>query len=155
MFAVVSRATPALRRLPQSAALTTKMASSALTHISTKDAPGAIGPYSQAVAANGMLYVSGQIPTDPATGNLVTGSVADQTTQCLKNLTAILHAGGSDVEHVVKTTVYLKDMGTFAEMNEVFGKVFSTNKPSRATVEVARLPRDVGVEIDCIAVIKK
>jgi len=121
--------------------------------ISTENAPGAIGPYSQAIKANGMLFCSGQIPIDPSTGEFVEGGVADQTEQVFKNLVAVLEAGGSGLDGVVKTTVFLADMDDFAAMNEVYGKYFNLNKPARATVQAARLPRDARVEIECIAVI--
>lgn len=119
--------------------------------IQTEGAPQAIGPYSQAVTVDGWLYASGQIPLDPATGTLVEGSVADQTRRVLTNLSAVLEAAGGSLGSVVKTTVYLKDLGTFAEMNEVYGEFFTSEPPARATVEVARLPMDVRVEIDCVA----
>ena len=119
--------------------------------ISTKDAPQAIGPYSQAIRANGFVFVSGQIPTDPATQQIIQGDVAAQTERVLKNLSAILKAAGSGLEKVVRSTVYLKDMGDFAAMNEVYGRHFTSAPPARATVEVARLPKDVLVEIDVIA----
>jgi 2-iminobutanoate/2-iminopropanoate deaminase len=119
--------------------------------ISTEHAPAAIGPYSQAVVSNGFGFLSGQIPLDPYTGKLVEGDVAAQTERVLKNLKAVLIACGSSLERVVKTTVYLKDMDEFTRMNEVYAKYFPTNPPARATVEAARLPRDVRVEIDCIA----
>jgi 2-iminobutanoate/2-iminopropanoate deaminase len=119
--------------------------------VSTENAPGAIGPYSQAIKANGMVFCSGQIPIDPATGQFVSDDVADQTEQVLKNLDAVLQAAGSDLGSVVKTTVFLADMNDFAAMNEVYGKFFSENKPARATVQAARLPRDAKVEIECIA----
>ena len=119
--------------------------------VSTDKAPGAIGPYSQAVKAGGMVFCSGQIPIDPATGEFVSGDVAEQTEQVLKNLSAVLGAAGASLNSVVKTTVFLADMGDFAAMNEVYGRYFSANAPARATVEAARLPRDVSVEIDCIA----
>ena len=121
--------------------------------ISTESAPGAIGPYSQAIKANGMLFCSGQIPIDPATGEFVSGGVAEQTEQVFKNLIAVLEAGGSSLENVVKTTVFLADMGEFAVMNEVYGRYFDSNNPARATVQAARLPRDAKVEIDCIALV--
>lgn len=120
--------------------------------VSTADAPGAIGPYSQAVKANGFVFLSGQIPLDPATNTLVAGSVGEQTVRVLDNLKAVLAAAGLTLEHVVKTTVFLKDMGDFAAMNEVYGRYFTAKPPARSTVEVARLPRDVGVEIDVIAI---
>ena len=119
--------------------------------ISTERAPKAIGPYSQAVVANGWAFLSGQIPLDPATNQIITGDIAAQTERVLENLKSVLEAAGSSLERVVKTTVYLKDMGEFAKMNEVYGRYFASNAPARATVEAARLPRDVSVEIDCIA----
>ncbi len=121
--------------------------------ISTEAAPGAIGPYSQAIKAGGTIFCSGQIPIDPKTGEFVLGGVAEQTEQVLKNLAAVLNAAGSDLNGVVKTTVFLADMGDFTAMNEVYGKYFVDNKPARATVQAARLPRDAKVEIDCIAVV--
>lgn len=121
--------------------------------ISTDKAPGAIGPYSQAVKVNGMLFCSGQIPIDPVTGEFVEGGVVEQTEQVFRNLTAVLEAGGAGLESVVKTTVFLVDMNDFAAMNEVYAKYFDSNKPARATVQAARLPRDAKVEIECIAVI--
>ncbi len=121
--------------------------------ISTESAPGAIGPYSQAIKVNGMVFCSGQIPIDVATGEFVSHDVAEQTDQVLKNLTAVLNAAGTDLNGVVKTTVFLSDMNDFAVMNEVYGRYFSENKPARATVQAARLPKDAKVEIDCIAVV--
>jgi 2-iminobutanoate/2-iminopropanoate deaminase len=121
--------------------------------ISTENAPGAIGPYSQAIKIKDMIFCSGQIPIDPATGNFVSDDVAEQTEQVLKNLGAVLKAGGAGFENVVKTTVFLADMNDFAVMNEVYGRFFSDVKPARATVQAARLPRDARVEIDCIAVV--
>ena len=121
--------------------------------ISTENAPGAIGPYSQAVKTGNMVFCSGQIPIDPATGNFVSDDVAEQTEQVLKNLSAVLGAAGTDLNKVVKTTVFLADMNDFAAMNEVYAKFFDANKPARATVQAARLPRDARVEIECIAVI--
>lgn len=120
--------------------------------ISTDRAPGAIGPYSQAVRAGGMIFCSGQIPIDPQTGAFVSDDVAEQTEQVLKNLAAVLEAAGTTLNDVVKTTVFLADMNDFAAMNEVYGKYFAENKPARATVQAARLPRDARVEIDCIAI---
>lgn len=121
--------------------------------ISTDNAPKAIGPYSQAVAWNGIVYLSGQIPLDPATGQLVDGGITEQTVRVLENLKAVLEAAGSDLAHVLKTTVYLQDLGEFGAMNEVYGKYFAQDPPARATVEAARLPRDVRVEIECVAAI--
>jgi 2-iminobutanoate/2-iminopropanoate deaminase len=122
------------------------------TIIATTKAPAAIGPYSQAVAANGMLFVSGQIPLNPATNQLCTGTIAEQTEQVFRNLKAILEEAGCGFEHVVKTTVLLSDMGEFAAMNDVYGKYFTACMPARATFQAARLPRDVKVEIELIAV---
>lgn len=121
--------------------------------ISTNNAPGAIGPYSQAIKAGDLVFCSGQIPIDPVTGEFVSDVVAEQTEQVLKNLDAVLQAAGTSLDNVVKTTVFLADMNDFAEMNDVYGRYFSENKPARATVQAARLPRDAKVEIDCIALI--
>ena len=122
--------------------------------ISTSQAPAAIGPYSQAIRAGGFLFVSGQIPLDPATGALVEGDVAAQTHRVLRNLGAILTAAGTSFDHVVKTTVYLADMSEFGAMNEVYASYFPAPAPARATIQAARLPRDVRVEIDLIACLK-
>jgi 2-iminobutanoate/2-iminopropanoate deaminase len=119
--------------------------------ISTDRGPKAIGPYSQAIRANGFIFVSGQVPFDPATGAIVEGDIARQTERVIENLKAILEAAGSALGKAVKTTVFLKDMNDFAAMNEVYGRHFKTAPPARATVEVARLPRDVKVEIEVIA----
>jgi 2-iminobutanoate/2-iminopropanoate deaminase len=119
--------------------------------VATDTAPKAIGPYSQAVTHNGLIFASGQIPLDPSTGQLIEGDVAAQTARVLDNLKAVLGAAGSSLEQVLKTTVYLKDMGEFPRMNEVYARYFPSGAPARATVEVARLPRDVRVEIDAIA----
>ena len=119
--------------------------------VSTENAPGAIGPYSQAIKAGGMVFCSGQIPVDPATGEFVSDDVAEQTEQVLKNLSAVLEAAGSGLGQVVKTTVFLADMNDFGVMNEVYGRYFSDNKPARATVQAARLPKDARVEIECVA----
>ena len=121
--------------------------------VSTAEAPAAIGPYSQAIRAGGFLFVSGQIPLDPATGTLVPGGITEQTHRVLQNLGAILAAAACSFEHVVKTTVYLADMTDFAEMNEVYGGYFPQPAPARATIQAARLPRDVKVEIDLVAVL--
>jgi 2-iminobutanoate/2-iminopropanoate deaminase len=118
----------------------------------TENAPGAIGPYSQAIKAGGMVFCSGQIPIDPKTGEFVSQVVSEQTEQVLLNLSEVLKAAGSSLDNVVKTTVFLSDMNDFAEMNEVYSKFFNENKPARATVQAARLPRDAKVEIDCIAI---
>ena len=119
--------------------------------ISTKDAPRAIGPYSQAIKANGFVFVSGQVAIDPATQQVIGGDVAAQTDRVLTNVTGILTAAGSGLQQVVRTTVFLKNMGDFAAMNEVYGRYFSSAPPARSTVEAARLPKDVLVEIDVIA----
>ena len=119
--------------------------------ISTEKGPKAIGPYSQAVRANGFIYISGQGALDPATGALVTGGIAEQTARALDNLKAIVEAAGSSLDHAVKVTVFLKDMNDFAAMNEVYARYFPKNKPARTTVEVARLPLELRVEIDLIA----
>jgi 2-iminobutanoate/2-iminopropanoate deaminase len=119
--------------------------------ISTKDGPQAIGPYSQAIKANGFVFVSGQVAIDPTSQQVISGDVAAQTERVMKNLTGILKAAGSGLEKVVRSTVFLKNIGDFAAMNEVYGKYFSSAPPARSTVEVARLPKDVLVEIDVIA----
>ena len=121
--------------------------------IATNDGPKAIGPYSQAIRANGFVFVSGQVAIDPATQQVIDGDVAVQTERVLKNLSGILEAAGSGFGKVVRTTVFLKNMGDFAAMNEVYGKHFTAAPPARSTVEVARLPKDVLVEIDVIAVL--
>jgi len=121
--------------------------------IQTESAPKAIGPYSQAIRAGGFLFLSGQIPIDPQSGQFVAGGIAEQTEQVLKNLAAVLEAAGSALDRVVKATVFLADMDEFAAMNAVYGNYFSSNPPARATVEVARLPRDARVEIDVIALV--
>lgn len=121
--------------------------------ISTQYAPGAIGPYSQAIKTGNMVFCSGQIPIDPATGEFVSQDVTEQTEQVFKNLKAVLEAAGATLDNVVKTTVFLADMGEFAAMNDVYAQHFVENKPARATVQAARLPRDARVEIECIAVV--
>jgi len=120
--------------------------------ISTENAPGAIGPYSQAVKVGNLVFCSGQIPIDPATGEFVSEDVAEQTEQVIKNLSAVLDAAGTTLNNVVKTTVFLADMNDFAAMNEVYARHF-TEKPARATVQAARLPKDARVEIEVIAVV--
>lgn len=119
--------------------------------IKTGEAPRAIGPYSQAVVAGGLVFASGQIPLDPATGEFVAGGVGEQTEQVLRNLSKVLEAAGSGLGRVVKTTVFLADMGDFAAMNEVYGRFFGQEPPARSTVQAARLPRDARVEIDAVA----
>jgi 2-iminobutanoate/2-iminopropanoate deaminase len=124
--------------------------------VQTKSAPSAIGPYSQGVIANQMfLYTAGQIGINPATGQVVEGGIKEQTARVLENLKAILEAAGSNLVSVVKTTVFIKDMTEFAAMNEVYGSYFKENPPARTTVEVSRLPRDVRVEIDAVAIVAK
>jgi 2-iminobutanoate/2-iminopropanoate deaminase len=119
--------------------------------ISTKDAPQAIGPYSQAIRANGFVFTAGQVAIDPATQQLIGSDVASQTERVLKNLLAILKAAGTGLEKVVRSTVFLKDMNDFAAMNQVYARYFDANPPARSTVQVARLPKDALVEIDVIA----
>lgn len=119
--------------------------------VTTSNAPAAIGPYSQAIVTGDLLFVSGQIPLDPATGSLVTGTIGEETRRVFENLGAILAEAGASFDHVVKTTVYLADMNDFAAMNEVYGTYFSTPAPARATVQAAGLPKGVRVEIDLIA----
>lgn len=119
--------------------------------ISTNDGPKAIGPYSQAIKANGFVFISGQVAIDPANQQVISGDVSAQTDRVLKNLSGILKAAGSSLEKVVRSTVFLKNMGDFAAMNEIYGKYFTSAPPARSTVEVARLPKDVLVEIDVIA----
>jgi 2-iminobutanoate/2-iminopropanoate deaminase len=119
--------------------------------IATEQAPQAIGPYSQAVRAEGLIFTSGQIAIDPATAQIIAGDVSAQTDRVLKNLAAILQASGSTLEKVLRCTVFLKNMGDFAAMNEVYGRYFKQSPPARSTVEVARLPKDVLIEIDVIA----
>ena len=119
--------------------------------VKTEGAPGAIGPYSQAVVAGGFVYCSGQIPTDPATGHFVEGGVREQTAQVLRNLSKVLEAAGSSLARVVKTTVFLADMDDFAAMNETYAEFFTQEPPARSTVQAARLPRDARVEIDVVA----
>ena len=118
----------------------------------TQHAPAAIGPYSQAIVHNGLAYLSGQIPLDPATNTLVEGDIEVQTERVFKNLSAVLVACGSSMEKVLKTTVFLKDMDDFPKMNEVYAKYLGESLPVRSTVQAAKLPRDVKIEIDCIAI---
>lgn len=122
-----------------------------ITPVSTSNAPGAIGPYSQAIVSEGWIFASGQIPLDPATGELVGGDVAAQTDQVMKNLAAVLEEGGGSLGTVVKTTVFLSDMGLFADMNQTYERHFGAHRPARATVAVAGLPKGVDVEIEVIA----
>lgn len=123
--------------------------------ISTSAAPAAIGPYSQAIRSGNLLFVSGQIPLDPASGQIAEGDVASQTDRVMQNLSGILQAAGSSLAQVLKTTVYLTDMADFAKMNEVYARFFKECPPARATVQVARLPRNVSVEIELIAEVER
>lgn len=119
--------------------------------VQTDDAPKAIGPYSQAIKANGLVFASGQIPLNPATMQIVEGGIREQTEQVMNNLSAVLQAAGTSLDRVVKTTVFLADLNDFTEMNETYGRFFQKDPPARSTVQVSRLPRDVRVEIDVIA----
>jgi 2-iminobutanoate/2-iminopropanoate deaminase len=124
-----------------------------LKRVETANAPAAIGPYSQGIIVNGMLYTAGQIPLDPQSMELVSGGIEEQTTQVMKNLAAILESAGATLNDVVKTTVFLQDMGEFTAMNKIYEQHFGAHKPARSTVQAARLPRDVKVEIEVIAAI--
>ncbi|HOJ21566.1 MAG TPA: RidA family protein [Armatimonadota bacterium] len=121
--------------------------------VSTNNAPAAIGPYSQGVKAGPFLFISGQIPVDPATGELVTGSIEEQTRRVMENLKAILAAAGLEMSRVVKTTIFLTDLSHFAAVNAVYGDYFPTNPPARSTVEVSSLPKGVGVEVEAVALL--
>jgi 2-iminobutanoate/2-iminopropanoate deaminase len=121
--------------------------------ISTDHAPKAIGPYSQAIVYGGLAYLSGQIPIDPASNKVIEGGITAQTERVLENIKAVLEACGASLDSVLKTTVFLKDIGDFVPMNEVYQRYFSKNPPARSTVQAAKLPRDVGVEIDVIAAV--
>jgi 2-iminobutanoate/2-iminopropanoate deaminase len=119
--------------------------------VNTPDAPAAIGPYSQAVKVGNFIYTSGQIPINPASGEVITGDTRAQTRQVLENIKAVLKAGGSSMDKVIKTTLFIRDMNSFTEINEVYGEFFPDRPPARSTVEVARLPKDVDIEIEAIA----
>ncbi len=121
--------------------------------ISTKNAPGAIGPYSQAIKTDSFIFASGQISLDPETGQLIEGGIVEQTHRVFQNITAILEAAGSSLAKVVKTTVFLKDFNDFGAMNEIYGSYFPSNPPARSTVEAARLPKDVKIEIEVVALV--
>ena len=129
------------------------MTESIRTIISTDNAPGAIGPYSQAVKTEAMVFVSGQLALDPASGNIVTGGIKAETRQAMQNLKRILEAAGSSLENVVKTTLFIKDMNDFPMINEVYGEFFQNDPPARACVEVARLPKDANVEIEAVGLL--
>ncbi len=126
---------------------------SSVRRIETKAAPAAIGPYSQALVHRGLVFTAGQIPLDPESGNMVEGDVGRQTARVLENLGAVLEAAGASLQSVVKTTVFLQDLGDFAAMNEVYARYFGEHRPARSTVQAARLPRDARVEIEAIAVV--
>jgi 2-iminobutanoate/2-iminopropanoate deaminase len=124
------------------------------TVVRTPLSPSAIGPYSQAIKAGNMIFVSGQVPIDPATGNVIEDrSIKSQTRRALLNMQGILMASGASLQHVVRTTVFIRDLKAFGEMNSVYAEFFHTSPPARSTVEVSRLPKDVDVEIDCIAIV--
>jgi 2-iminobutanoate/2-iminopropanoate deaminase len=125
-----------------------------LRSVSSPGAPKAIGPYSQAITSNGLLFTAGQVALDPSTGQLVAGGIAEQTARALENLSAVLAAAGTDLSQVVKTTVFLVDMADFSAMNEVYGRAFGDHRPARSTVAVAGLPRGALVEIEVIAVVR-
>lgn len=122
--------------------------------INSKKAPAAIGPYSQAVKVNGFLFISGQLPMDPETMEIVDGDIQQQTKQSIENIKAILEEAGLNLNNVIKTTVFIKDMEDFSKINEVYGSYFNENKPARACIEVARIPKDAGVEIEAIAIVE-
>ena len=129
-----------------------------MTHkkiIETANAPAAIGPYSQAVSVDGWVFLSGQIPIDPATAKIVSDDIARQTEQVMNNIKAVVEKAGGTMQNIVKTTIYLKDMDDFAKVNEIYKRYFPSEPPARATVQVSRLPKDVGIEIDAIAIIKE
>ena len=126
-----------------------------IKRINTEKAPAAIGPYSQASVVDGTVYTSGQIALDPATGEMVTGGIAEQTKRVMQNLTAVLEACGADWGSVLKTTIYITNMNDFGTVNELYGECLGENKPSRSTVEVSMLPKGALIEIDCIARVKE
>jgi 2-iminobutanoate/2-iminopropanoate deaminase len=122
-----------------------------LSAVSTEAAPKALGPYSQAIRAGQFLFVSGQVPIDPVSGQMVAGTIADQTRRVFENVGAILTAGGASFQHVVRTTVYLADLGDFSAMNDVYATFFTSPQPARSTIQASRLPRDARIEVDVIA----
>ncbi|ORX63173.1 endoribonuclease L-PSP [Hesseltinella vesiculosa] len=127
---------------------------STLSRVQSAKAPAAIGPYAQAIKVNGLVFTSGSLPVDPQSGDVVSGGIQSQTNQSLTNMAEVLKASGSSLKDVVKTTVFLQDMNEFAQMNEVYAKFFAEHQPARSCVQVARLPKDVAVEIECVAVTK-
>lgn len=151
--AIAAMVTAAVVPAAATMSCTLRQVTSTMQTVSTENAPAAIGPYSQAIVANGFVYTAGQVPFNPQTMQVVEGDIAVQTEQVMKNLQAILQQAGADLSTVVKTTVFLKDMNDFAAMNEVYARHFGDHKPARSTVQVARLPRDVDVEIECVAVL--
>ncbi|HEU0298077.1 MAG TPA: RidA family protein [Longimicrobium sp.] len=151
--AIAAIVTAVLVPLAVTASCTFRQARPTMQTVHTSDAPAAIGPYSQAVVANGFVFTAGQVPFDPHTMQLVEGDIGAQTEQVMKNITAILRQAGVDLSSVVKTTVFLRDMNDFGGMNDVYARHFGDHKPARSTVQVARLPRDVAVEIEAVAVL--
>ena len=151
--AIAALVTAAMVPLAATASCSLRQVRPTMQSVHTDNAPAAIGPYSQAVVANGFVFTAGQVPFDPRTMQLVEGDIGAQTEQVMKNLRAILQQAGADLSTVVKTTVFLKDMNDFAAMNEVYARHFGEHKPARSTVQVARLPRDASVEIECVAVL--
>jgi len=151
--AIAAIATAACVSLAATMSCTLRQTTQTMQTVHTDNAPAAIGPYSQAIVANGFVFTAGQVPFDPVSMQLVEGDIAVQTEQVMRNLTAILRQAGADLNTVVKTTVFLRDMNDFAAMNEVYGRHFGDHKPARSTVQVARLPRDAGVEIEAVAVL--
>ncbi len=135
-------------------AMSSNAQSSGKRAVESPDAPKAIGPYSQAIMANGLIFTAGQVGADPKTGVLVEGGIEDQTEQVLKNIEAVLKASGSSLDEVIKTTVFLADLNDFAKMNEIYAKRFKTPFPARSTVQVARLPRDAKIEIEAVALVR-
>jgi 2-iminobutanoate/2-iminopropanoate deaminase len=151
--AIAAIVTAAVIPLATTTSCTFRQVRPTMQTVHTDNAPAAIGPYSQAIVANGFVFTAGQVPFDPATMQLVEGDIGAQTEQVMKNVAAILRQAGADMSTVVKTTVFLRDMNDFAGMNEVYARHFGDHKPARSTVQVARLPRDVAVEIEAVAVL--
>ena len=150
---IAAIATAAFVSLAATMSCTLRQTTPTMQTVHTDHAPAAIGPYSQAIVANGFVFTAGQVPFDPESMQLVEGDIAAQTDQVMRNLSAILRQAGADLSTVVKTTVFLRDMNDFAAMNEVYARHFGEHKPARSTVQVARLPRDAGVEIECVALL--